>query len=330
MTNPFQWGIISPGKIAHTFAKGVEAIPDAKIVSVASSSKERAKAFAKEYGVANAYDDYEALVTDPNVDAVYVSSLHHQHFKHTLMALEAGKPVLCEKPFTVNAAEAKQLIDTAREKNLFLMEALWTRFLPIYSVVRDWLDEGRIGEIKFLHSTFGFRAKWDKNSRLFNPNLAGGSLLDIGIYPLAVSQFVLGEFPKSFKVDALLGKTGVDERFSAILRYENGVSSQFTSTFLAQAVNDFYIYGDKGYIRIHPNFWGASDATLRLMKKGKKKKTISKPFRATGFEYQTEEAMRCIRAGLLESPVVSHEYTLSMMMLMDAMRSEIGLKYPFE
>ncbi len=328
MTEKIRWGVISPGKIAHAFAKGVKTIPDAEIVAAASSSKKRAKAFAKEYGVANAYDSYEALVADPDVDAVYVASLHHQHFGHAMLALEAGKPVLCEKPLTVNAAEMQKLIETARAKNLFLMEALWTRFLPIYSVVRNWLDDGLIGEIKLMTSSFGFRAKRDESSRLFNPNLAGGSLLDIGIYPLAVSQFVMGEFPKTFNVHALLGNTGVDELLSASMVYENGAVSQFASTFLAKAQNDFFIYGDKGHIRIHPNFWGGTEATLSLMKKGEK--TISKPFRASGFEYQTEEAMRCIRTGLLESPKVSHEYTLSMMKLMDNIRAEIGLKYPFE
>ncbi len=328
MTEKIRWGVISPGKIAHIFAQGVETIPDAEIVAAASSSKKRAKAFAKEYGVAKAYDDYEALVADPNVDAVYIASLHHQHFGHAMLALEAGKHVLCEKPLTVNAAETQKLIETAREKNLFLMEALWTHFLPIYDVVRKWLDDELIGEIKFLTSTFGFRAKRDENNRLFNPNLAGGSLLDIGIYPLAVSQFVMGEFPKSFKVHALKGSTGVDESLSAILIYENGVTSQFTSTFLAKATNDFFIYGTKGHIRIHPNFWGGTEATLSIMKK--KDEVVSAPFRATGFEYQTEEAMRCIRAGLLESPVVLHEYTLSMMRLMDEMRAEFGLRYPFE
>ncbi|MBT3321715.1 MAG: Gfo/Idh/MocA family oxidoreductase [Anaerolineae bacterium] len=328
MTEKIKWGVISPGKIAHVFAKGVRVIPDAEIIAVASSNKERAKVFASEYKVSEAYDSYEALVANPDVEAVYISSLHHQHFEHSMLALKAGKHVLCEKPMTVNALEAKKLIDTAREKKLFLMEALWTRFLPIYDIVRQWLDDRRIGEIKLLTSTFGFLAEEDESSRLFNPNLAGGSLLDIGIYPLAVSEWVMGAFPETMKVHALMGNTGVDELLSVILVYENGVVSQFTSTFLAENMNDFFIYGKKGYIRIHPKFWGGTQATLSIT--GKKDEVISAPFRAAGFEYQTKEAIRCIRAGLLESPVVSHDYTLSMMKLMDSIREEIGLKYPFE
>ncbi len=328
MTEKIKWGVISPGKIAHAFAKGIKTIPDAEIVAVASSSKKRAETFAKKYKVPKAYDAYATLVADPNVDAVYISSLHHQHFEHSMLALEAGKHVLCEKPMTVTAAETKKLIERAREKKLFLMEALWTRFLPIYDTVRQWLDAGRIGEIKMMTSTFGFRPERDETGRLFDPNLAGGALLDIGIYPLAVSEWVMGAFPEAIKVHALMGNTGVDELLSAILVYKNGVVSQFTSTFLAENMNDFFIYGTKGHIRIHPNFWGSAGATLSVT--NKKDEVVSAPFRATGFEYQTEEAMRCIRAGFLESPKVSHDYTLSMMTLMDDIRAEIGLKYPFE
>ncbi len=322
-----KWGVIAPGKIAHAFARGVQTIPDAEVVAVASSSQERADAFAKKFKVPKAYADYEALIADPDVDVVYISSLHHQHFAHSMLALEAGKAVLCEKPLTVNAAETRKLIETARERKLFLMEALWTRFLPIYGRIRQWLDDGRIGEIKLLTSTFGFRPERDENGRLFNLDLAGGTLLDIGIYPLAVSEWVLGEFPQSFNVHALIGETGVDELLSTTLIYQNGIVSQFTSTFLSETKNDFFIYGTKGYIRIHPDFWGSTQATLKV---GKKEKTLSAPFRATGFEYQTKESMRCIRAGLLESPQASHDYSLSMMMLMDSIREKIGLRYPFE
>lgn len=327
MTKKIKWGIIAPGRIAHAFAEGVKTIKDAEIYAIASSSQKRADAFAKKFKVSKAYNSYENLVADTDIDAVYISSLHHQHFAHSMLALEAGKPVLCEKPMTVNAAETRKLIETAREKKLFLMEALWTRFLPIYNHIRQWLDEGLIGEIKMMTSTFGFRAERNEKGRLLDPNLAGGTLLDIGIYPLAVSELVMGKFPQSFNVHALIGKTGVDELLSVTMVYKNGVISQFTSTFLAHNQNDFFIYGTKGHIRIHPNFWGSTQATLTI---GKKEKRVSAPFKASGFEYQTKEAMRCIRAGLLESPTVSHDYTISMMTLMDDIRAEIGLKYPFE
>ena len=327
MTEKRKWGIIAPGRIAHAFADGIDTLPDGEIYAIASSSQERADAFAKKYKVAKAYNSYEALVNDPNVEAVYVSSLHHQHFAHTKLALEAGKPVLCEKPFTVNAAETEELIKLAKEKNLFLMEALWTRFLPIYKIVRQWLDEKRIGEITLLTSTFGFRPEYDPKGRLFDPNLAGGALLDIGIYNLTVSHWVMGEFPKSHKIHAQMSETGVDELLAGVLVYENNVVSQFSCNFLSQNLNDFFIYGSKGHIRIHPNFWGSTQATLNV---NGKEHIESAPFNASGFEYQTAEAMRCIRAGLLESPIMPHSTSLAMMKYMDKIRAEIGLKYPFE
>ncbi len=327
MSTKFKWGIISPGRIAHTFAKALKSVPDAEIHAVASSSQERADAFAKEFGVPNAYDDYAALVANPEVDAVYIASLHQQHAGHALMALEAGKHVLCEKPFTVNALESKKLIDLAAEKKLFLMEAVWTRYLPIYGTVRKWLDKGKIGDVTLLQSSFGFNPGRDERGRLLNPDLAGGTLLDIGVYPITVSQWVMGANPVSFNVHALIGSTGVDELLSVNLIYENDVVSQFTSTFLTQAENAFYIYGSKGHIRINGPFWGATEATLVVDGKAKTKK---KPFKVNGFEYQIKEAMRCIQKGLLESPAMPHTDTLATMTLMDNIRAEIGVKYPFE
>jgi dihydrodiol dehydrogenase / D-xylose 1-dehydrogenase (NADP) len=244
-----------------------------------------------------------------------------------MLCLNAGKPVLCEKPLTVNAAESKKLIETSNAKNVFLMEALWTRCLPIYNQVRQWLETGVIGDVRFLNSTFGFVAPKAEDDRWLNPELAGGTLLDMGIYPISVSQWVIRQEPQSFSVQSLLGKTGVDELTAVTLKYPNGVVSQFISNFLVQNTNDFFIYGTQGHIRIHPNYWGASDATL--VTKGQEL-TVSKPLAGGGFEYETEEAMRCIRAGLLESPNMPHAETLATMELMDKIRAEIGLKYPFE
>ena len=323
----FNWGILGPGRIAHQFADGLKVIDDATLYAVASSNLERAEAFANEYGGAKTYNSYEALINDPQVDGIYISTPHRFHFDNILQCLKGGKPVLCEKPLTVNAAETRQLIKTARENKVFLMEALWTRYLPIYSVVRQWLDDGAIGEISLMVGTFGFNAPKDKEDRWQNPELAGGTLLDMGVYPIAVSQWVMGAQPKSFVSMAHLGKTGVDELTTVLLKYENEVISQFHSSFLSNNVNDFLIYGSKGHIRIHPNFWGSTKASLVA---NDQELIVSRPLRAGGFEYQTEEAMRCIRAGLLESPGMSHADTLANMELMDSIRAEIGLKYPFE
>jgi predicted dehydrogenase len=207
------------------------------------------------------------------------------------------------------------------------MEALWTRYLPIYGVIRKWLDEKAIGDISLMVGTFGFNAPKEKDDRWQNPELAGGTLLDMGIYPIAVSQWVMGMQPKSFVAMAHIGNTGVDELTTFSLKYENEVISQAHSSFLGNHVNDFLIYGSKGQIRIHPNFWGSTAATLTTEETDL---TVSRALRAGGFEYQTEEAMRCIRAGLLESPGMSHADTLGNMELMDGIRAQIGLKYPFE
>ncbi len=328
MTNRrFNWGIIGPGRIAHQFADGVKVIEDAALYAVASSQPERAKAFAEQHAGEKTYASYEALVNDPQVDAIYIATPHRFHFDNALLCLKAGKPVLCEKPLTVNAAEARQLIETTRANNVFLMEALWTRYLPIYQQVREWLEARLIGDLRLLVSTFGINVSKDQGDRWLNPELAGGTLLDMGVYPIAVSQWVMGQTPRSFCAQAYLGNTGVDELTTALLKYENGVISQFHSSFITNGVNDFLIYGAIGHIRIHANYWGATQATLVTTDQTI---TVSRPFRGGGFEYQTEEAMRCIRAGLLESPGMSHAHTLANMELMDGIRAEIGLKYPFE
>ncbi|MBC7878644.1 MAG: Gfo/Idh/MocA family oxidoreductase [Anaerolineales bacterium] len=323
----FKWGILGPGRIAHEFAQGLKVIDDASLYAVASSNIDRAKEFAHEYGGAVTYNSYETLVGDPDVDGVYIATPHRFHFENAMLCLNAGKPVLCEKPLTVNAGETRELIKTSHEKNVFLMEALWTRFLPIYPVIRKWLDEKAIGDISLMVGTFGARVPKDKDERWQNPELAGGTLLDMGIYPIVVSQWVMAAQPKSFVASAHIGDTGVDELTTFSLKYENDVISQCHSSFLSNHVNDFRIYGSKGRIRIHPHFWGTTKATLFT---DGQELTVERPLRAGGFEYQTEEAMRCIRAGLLESPGMSHADTLANMELMDSIRAEIGLKYPFE
>ncbi len=323
----FNWGIIGPGRIAQQFANGLKVVEDAALYAVASTSAERGAAFAQKNGGEKIHDSYEALVADPEVDAVYVATPHRYHFENVMLCLNAGKPILCEKPLTVNAVETKTLIETSQTKKTFLMEALWTRCLPIYEEIRQWLDAGSIGDIKYMSSTFGFVAPKAENDRWLNPELAGGTLLDMGIYPISVSQWVTGQEPESFSVQAILGKTGVDELTAVTLKYPNGVVSQFNSNFLVKNTNDFFIYGTKGHINIHPNYWGASNATLVTEDQ---ELTISKPLAGGGFEYQTMESMRCIRAGLLESPKMTHAESLANMELMDKIRAEIGLKYPFE
>ena len=327
MGESFHWGIIGPGRIAHKFAQGIQVINDADLYAIASTSSKRAQAFANQYKAEKAYSNYEEMVNDPNVDAVYIAVPHPFHFENAMLCLEAGKPVLCEKPLTVNSVESAKLIETARKKSLFLMEALWTRYLPIYRQVREWLVQGVIGEVKLLTFTMGFLAEFNATDRLFNPDLAGGALLDLGIYPISISQWIYGKNPAAFSVNSHFARTGVDDFTSIQLQYDDGAISQFSCGFLMDTLNELVIYGTKGRIHIHPDFWYSSRATLHT---DKRESTVTKPLRGSGFEYETEEAMRCIREGKIESPDMPHAQSQANMELMDAIRKEIGLSYPFE
>lgn len=323
----FRWGVIGPGKIAHRFARALQVVDDGEVYAVASREAQRAQAFATQYGASRAYSSYEELVEDPRVDGVYIATPHRFHHQNAMLCLTVGKPVLCEKPLTVNAEETKTLIETARTRGVFLMEALWTRYLPIYRQVRRWLDEGRIGDPRLLTSDFCFRPPDDPQHRTWNHELAGGALLDIGIYNIAISQWVFGADPEDFTARSYLSATNVDAQTAVTMSYAGERLSQFTCSFLVDGNNDFTIFGSTGRIRIHANFWEATEATLI---RGEEHTTEHEPFRSTGFEYQIEEAMRCIRAGLPESPGMTHAETLANMLLMDAIRAEAGLEYSFE
>lgn len=323
---PLRWGIIGPGRIAHAFADALKVVEGAELYGVASRDEVRGRAFAQQYNAPQVYTSYEQLAQDPLVDAIYIATPHRFHHEQALLCLEAGKPVLCEKSLTVNARQAQELITLAQDKKLFLMEALWTRYLPIYQRVRAWLDDDVIGDIKLVRSSFGFRIPRNVEDRLLNPDLAGGALLDMGIYPIAMSQWVCGD-PVTFSVHGYLGETGVDEFVAANLQYANGSVAQFVTNFVTNTSNDLTIFGSEGHIRVHPNFWGGTKATL--VTEGQEL-TINRPFRATGFEYQIEEAVCCIKAGFIESQVMPHAQSLANIRLIDQMRTQLGLTYVYE
>lgn len=216
MKKEIRWGILAPGSIAHKFVRGLELLEDAKVVAVGSRSIGRAETFAQQYGIAKAYGSYEELASDPDIDIVYVATPHSAHKECALLCLKAGKAVLCEKPFTVNTKEAEEVIQYARESKLFLMEAMWIRYLPVIIKVREWLYKGVIGEVKMLKADFGFRIEWNPEGRLLNPALAGGALLDAGIYPVSFASMVFGKQPVEIKSMSYIGTTGVDEQFTTL------------------------------------------------------------------------------------------------------------------
>ena len=264
---------------------------------------------------------------DPSVDAIYVATPHPLHRANTVLALEHGKAVLCEKPFAVNAPEAEAMVAAATRQRRFLMEAMWTRFLPATRQVAAWLAEGAIGEVRMLHADFGFRCWWDPTSRLLAPALAGGALLDVGVYTLDYAHLVFGRQPTSFVAKAHLGETGVDEQTAILASYPGGALATLTCAVRTSTPHAVVIQGSEGRIHV-PDFWRATTATL--LRDGKEAQTVTLPFAGNGYEYQAAEVARCVRDGRSESPLMPLAETLATMRTMDAIRAQIGLRYPMD
>jgi len=326
-SDKIRWGILATGGIAGKFAEDLRHVPDAEAVAVGSRTRESAEAFAGRHGIPRAYGSYEELVRDPDVDIVYVASIHPAHAEHVLLCLEAGKAVLNEKPFTVNAGEAERLIRTARGRGLFLMEAMWTRYLPAIRKVREWIADGRIGEVRSMNAAFGFCAPHDPDGRLLNPHKAGGALLDVGIYPVSFASMVFGRQPERIAARARIGETGVDEHNAMLFSYPGGRTATLQSAVRLQLDNHCDIYGTKGKIHI-PQFWMAREAVLETSSGETERFAYDGP--RTGYAFEAEEAGRCLREGLTESPDMPLDETLAIMRTMDEIRRQWGLVYPFE
>ena len=325
--NTIRWGILGPGNIAHSFAKGLTAWDDHQLVAVASRSQEKAEAFSKVFNIENTYSSYDQLVNDKNIDAIYVATPHTFHREHAEMCLQAGKSVLCEKPLCINAKDAQALIDVAQNTQCFLMEAMWSRFLPAMEQAIAWVKSGAIGEPRMLTCDFGFRSEWDPEGRLLNPEFAGGGLLDVGVYTVALSSSVFGHTPVAISAQGHLGKTGVDEQCALLLRYEQGELGILSSAIQTNTPHTARIHGTEGSITL-PDFWRATTVTLEQANKEPVTQTF--PFIVNGYEYEAREVGKCIREGLLESPRVPHSETLKILKIMDTAREQMGLNYPEE
>jgi predicted dehydrogenase len=327
MNDRIKWGIISTGTIARKFADGLSVLPDAELVAVGSRSQATADSFAQQYNVPRAYDSYEALVQDDEVDVIYIGTPHNFHMENTLLCLEAGKAVLCEKPFAINTSEAQTMVDSARAKGLFLMEAMWTRYLPIMVKVRELMAAGAIGEMRMITADFGYRAQFNAQARHFNPNLGGGALLDVGIYPLSLAYMILGQ-PRRISSMAELGQTGVDEQSAFILGYEGGEMAVLTTAVRTNTPHEATILGTNGRLKIHTPWWVPTTMTLSV--NGKEDEEIHLPYEGNGYNYEAAEVMRCLREGKLESDIMSLDESLQIMQTMDEIRAQWGLKYPME
>ncbi|GAB4522603.1 MAG: Gfo/Idh/MocA family oxidoreductase [Anaerolineae bacterium] len=328
MAQNIRWGILGTGSIAQQFAQGVQSATGAELVAVGSRTQESADAFGARFGVPRCYPTYEALVSDPTVDVIYVSTPHILHKENALLCLNAGKPVLCEKPFTINAADTREVVAQARAHGLFLMEAMWTRFLPAMVKIRELLREGILGEVRMLWADFGFYAEFNPKSRLYDLALGGGSLLDVGIYPVSFAAMVMGQQPSQITSTAQVGSSGVDEHASVLFNYSGGQSAMLASAISVQTPTRATIAGEKGFIDIQAPFFRPSTFTVSLH--NHEPRTYHYPFRGNGYNYEAEEVGRCLHAGLLESTIMPLDETLAIMETMDAIRAQWGLKYPGE
>ena len=325
MTRIIRWGILGTGRIARDFAAGLRATPDAALAAVGSRSAEGAASFAHAFEAPLAFGSYEELVACPDIDIVYIATPHPMHAANAILALRAGKAVLCEKPFAMNRREAGEMVALARAKKLFLMEAMWTRFMPALGEVRRVIASGEIGAVTQLHADFGFSATPDPAHRVNDPALGGGALLDLGIYPLSIACALLGAV-ETVQAQAIMGETGVDLTTAFTMRHAGGTLSVCSCSLRARAPSELVVSGMRGSVRMHRMFHMAESITVDLL--DGPSRTISTPWLGNGYAHEAIEAGRCLREGLLESPLMPHDETLAIMGLLDTIRRQIGLRYP--
>jgi len=320
-----RWGIIGPGKIAHKFAQGLASVKDARLIAVASRSEERARVFANQYKAPFYYQGYENIISNPDVDIIYIATPHTYHYENTMMCLSNGKPVLCEKPFTITRGQLQRLVDTARSKNVFLMEAIWTRFLPTIKKIVEIRDSGELGSIRAVYADFGFKAPVDYDGRLYNLKLGGGALLDIGIYPVFLSLLLLGK-PAEIKSTAVLAETGADESCSMLFKYDNGAIANLACTFTLDTPIEANIIFEKGRIRINRRWFAPS--SLTTTDSNEKTKEVTFKYNGNGYHFEAEEAMKCLENRMTESAVLPLDFSLELMGLLDQIRDQCGIRYP--
>jgi predicted dehydrogenase len=323
----YRWGILGTGAIARQFERGLRSLPEAEVLAVGSRSEASAAEFADKRNIPRRHAGYAGLASDPEVDVVYIATPHPFHAENTTLCLEAGKPVICEKPFCVNAAEAERVVGLAREKGLFLMEGMWTRFFPLMEEVRRLVSTGVLGEVRMLNVDFGFRADPDLASRLFAPGLGGGALLDVGVYCVSFASMVLGPPSGSVGIPHL-GDTGVDEQASIILEHEGGRLANLSVGIRTTTPQEATIMGTEGYVRIHHPWWRPHSMTIS--RPGEEDETIEAPVTGNGFNYEAAEVMRCLEAGKTESNIMPLDETISVLRTMDGIREAWGLRYPGE
>jgi len=322
----FNWGILGPGGIAKAFAEDLKRLDGHAIAAVGSRTLTNAQSFANTFG-GTAYGSYEELVADPQVDAIYVATPHPAHKENVILALNAGKPVLCEKPFAVNAAEAQQMVDAAHKNGVALMEAMWARFLPHYAQVREIIQSGVLGKIHTIQADHGQRLADQNISRLVEPSLAGGALLDLGIYPVSFAHMILGN-PSKITSSAVLTDKGVDAQTSMIFDYADGAQAVLNTTMIEQTPCRAVVAGLNGWLEIDRTFY--NPASMRVVLNDGTTTEYPSSYVGHGLREQAEVFKQLVTSGQQQSQILNWQDTVDIMKTLDQVRSQIGLKYPFE
>ncbi|ALO14505.1 putative oxidoreductase YcjS [Salinivirga cyanobacteriivorans] len=324
MSNNLKWGILGPGKIARKFAEELQVVENAEIYAVASRDMDRAKQFGSDFNPSKVYGSYLELAQDDEVDVVYVATPHAFHFEYTMLCLKHGKHVLVEKPMGMNEAEVETMMNEARSRGLFLMEGLWTRFVPATGKLLELINNKVIGDIVAIRADFGFKSKMDMQGRLFEKKLGGGSLLDIGIYPVYLSLLILG-IPVDIMATARMTKTGVDSYCSMMFSYDNHSKASLESTLEAHTPIEAYIYGTHGKIKVATRFHHSE--RIELYEEEDIIEHYDLKYSGNGYVHEIEEVQNCIKEGKTESPRLPLKTSLQLTRILDKVRAEIGLQY---
>ncbi len=323
MTKRYNWAILGCGRIAGKFASDLRLMPNVNLYAAASRSEDKAQRFATEWDFEKAYGSYEALVNDPEVDAVYIATPHSHHHEHALLCLKHKKPVLCEKAFAMNLNEVNEMLACAKENKTFLMEALWTMFQPSFKKAMEILHSGQLGKLKMVRSDFAFNAPFIEDKRLYNVKLGGCSLLDIGIYPVFAALTSLG-VPQNIKTFAHFSSTDSEESLNMIFKYKDGEMASLSSGFSAFSPTQTEYWCEKGYLILNPRWFAPTNITI--WRDGQEPEFLPKAHdEGTGYHYEAQHVMECLEAGLIESPEMTWQMSRDLMGIMDRIRIDAGI-----
>lgn len=318
-----RFGIIGLGNISRRFATVLNTVENVELMAVASSSRKRSKTFAEEFKATKSYEGYQSLAEDDEVDVVYIGLIHNLHYEVAKMCMENGKGVICEKPLVLTRKEAESLAKLSKDKNVLLMEAMWSRFIPTFQKAKEWVASGKIGTVKLVDVSFCFNFPYDPKHRLYNPDMAGGSLYDGGVYPIEFATGILGDYPIEVKGVATMSPSGVDDFVAMSLLFKNGILANLSCGLTAETNRDGKIYGSEGYIIVY-DFLGAKKCE-RYNKAHELEEVFEMEFE-DGFSYQIEHFAQLFRDGKIESPIMPHQDNIATSIIFEELMAQWKLK----